>query len=63
VAELWIFVKAEAVAGAQAFGTEAEAFAAAEAKTIADGEPRALVRVVATIERDPRPPVVVTRYE
>lgn len=63
MAERWAYVRAEAVAGAQTFDSETLAFEEAQAKTIADGEPRALVRVVAEIKRDPKPPVIVTRYD
>lgn len=63
MAEKWAHIKAEVIAGAQTFDSESQAFEEAQAKAIADGEPRMLVRVVADIKRDPKPPVIVTRFE
>lgn len=63
MAERWAHIKAELIAGAPTCDDEAQALQDAQAQTIASGEPRVLVRLVAEIKPDPRPPVVVTRYE
>lgn len=61
--ERWAHIKAELIAGAPTCDDEAQAFQEAQAQTIATGEPRVVVRLIAEIKPDPKPPVIVNRYE
>lgn len=63
MAKRWAHIKAELLAGAPCFDDEALAFEDAQAQAVANGEPRVLVRLVAEVKRDPKPPVIVTRFE
>jgi hypothetical protein len=63
MAERWAHIKAELLAGAPGFDDEDQAFEDAQAQAVANGEPRVLVRLVAEVKRDPKPPVIVTRFE
>ncbi|HEY1136606.1 MAG TPA: hypothetical protein VGE64_03855 [Xanthomonadaceae bacterium] len=63
MAERFAHVKAELLAGAPGFDSEDQAFEDAQTQAVTNGEPRVVVRLVAEVKRDPKPPVIVTRYE
>jgi hypothetical protein len=62
-AERWAHIKAELLAGAPSFDSEDHAFEDSQDQVIASGQPRVVVKVLAEIKPDPKPPVTVTRYE
>ena len=63
MAKRWAHIRAELLAGAPGFDDEAQAFEDAQQQAVANGEPRVLVQLVAEVKRDPKPPVIVTRYD
>lgn len=63
MAKRWAHIRAELLAGAPSFDDGDVAFDDAQAVALANGEPRVLVQLVAEVKRDPKPPVIVTRYE
>jgi hypothetical protein len=61
--ERYAHIKAALLAGAPGFDSEDQAFEDAQTQAVANGEPRVVVRLVAEVKRDPKPPVIVTRFE
>lgn len=63
MAEKFVVLKIEALAGAPSFDNEEQALGEAAKRANKDDELLAVVRVVAEVKRDPNPSAIVTRFE